>query len=134
MRDRAIARSRGRLGRRPGLIALAIAPALVVGLVALAAGGGDDERGPDDPAALAPALRSLVAGPAEELTEPSAAVSPPLHAIATVREGQRVQIRRAPRGGAVATVSDRTEFGSRRNFSIAEVRGDWLGVIAPELP
>ena len=134
MRLRAIARSRGRLGRRPGLIAVAVATALAIAAVTLVAAGGEGESANDDPSGLAPALRALVEGPPEELTEPSAAVSPPLYAIATVREGERVQIRRAPGGEPVSTVGDRTEFGSRRNFSIARVAGDWLGVIAPELP
>jgi hypothetical protein len=116
------------------MLAAAVAVAVTLAAVALVAAGGEEEGARDDPAGFASALRSLVTGPAEELTEPSAAVRPPLHAIATVREGERVQIRRAPAGKAIATIGDLTEFGSTRNFSIARVTGDWLGVIAPELP
>ena len=131
MNSRLTARPGGRLGRRRPRRALAAAAAVVVGAIALIAGGGDDTGG--DPAA---ALRALpgVGAAVEEAAEPSAALRPPLYAIATVRGGARIALRRAPGGAAIRTVGDATEFGSARSFWVARVRGDWLGVPAPELP
>ncbi len=48
--------------------------------------------------------------------------------IATVRSGATVAIYRSPGGGMVKRVGTRTEFGSRRVFSVVARRGDWLRV------
>jgi hypothetical protein len=111
-------------------VAAAAAGALAVGAVAVI--GGDDDAG-GDPAA---ALRALPGAGAllEEAAEPSAALRPPLYAIATVRSGARIALRRSPGGAAIRTTGDATEFGSARSFWVARVRGDWLGVPAAEVP
>jgi lipoprotein-anchoring transpeptidase ErfK/SrfK len=43
------------------------------------------------------------------------------------------QLRSAPGGRVVALLRKRTSFGSPRVLAVAERRGDWLGVLAPEL-
>jgi len=114
---------------------------MALSAVFLLALGGCGEGGDGEEAAAgagAEALRSAVGwlapGVSETAAEPSAAVRPPLYAIARVRDGERVALRRSPGGRPVETLGDTTEFGSTRSFWIAQVRGDWLGVPAPELP
>ena len=51
-----------------------------------------------------------------------------MHKIATVLPGGRVALYRAPRGGRIAVLGERTEFGSDRNFWIVRRRGPWLAV------
>jgi hypothetical protein len=43
------------------------------------------------------------------------------------------QLRSSPGGRVVAQLLKRTSFGSPRVLAVAERRGDWLGVLAPEL-
>ena len=43
------------------------------------------------------------------------------------------QLRSSPGGRVVAQLRKRTSFGSPRVLAVAERRGDWLGVLAPEL-
>jgi hypothetical protein len=109
-------------------VAAAAAGALAAVAVALI---GDDEDDSGDPGA---ALRALpgVEVALGEAAEPSAALRPPLYAIATVRDGASVALRRSPGGPAIETIGDATEFGSARSFWVARVSGDWLGVPAPE--
>jgi hypothetical protein len=139
MRITPIARPGGRLGHRTQL---ALAGLVAAGALAGVLLGGDDRadppRAPGDARDLTAALAALASGAgeaaAEALTEPSAEVRPPRYAIATVRDGEEVELRRTPGGKLLETLGDRTEFGSKRSFWIARVRGDWLGVPAAELP
>ena len=48
--------------------------------------------------------------------------------------GSRVDLHSSPDGGVIARLGDRTDFGSQRTFLVVRTRGDWLGVVAPELP
>jgi lipoprotein-anchoring transpeptidase ErfK/SrfK len=59
--------------------------------------------------------------------------SEPGHAsIVQLVKGAEVKLHDAPRGEVIATVGDRTEFGSPTAFSVAERHGDWVGVPAVE--
>jgi hypothetical protein len=58
----------------------------------------------------------------------------PAFEIAHIRDGARVDLEREPGGPLVATVGDRTEFGSPVSFSVVETKPGWLGVATPELP
>jgi lipoprotein-anchoring transpeptidase ErfK/SrfK len=53
--------------------------------------------------------------------------------VLRVRDGHSVTLRDRPRGRAIATVGDRTEFGSPTALSAAARRGHWVGVPAPQL-
>jgi hypothetical protein len=46
----------------------------------------------------------------------------------------RVELRDAPGGSVVARLGPKTEFGSQRVLPVVHRRGDWLGVIASEIP
>jgi hypothetical protein len=48
--------------------------------------------------------------------------------------GSRVDLHSSPDGGVIARLGPRTEFGSPRTFLVAKTRGDWIGVVTPELP
>ena len=54
--------------------------------------------------------------------------------IASIREGERVELRDGPDGALIEKLGDRTEFGSRRSFWVARAKGEWLGVPVAELP
>jgi hypothetical protein len=66
--------------------------------------------------------------------EPSPAVPGPRFAVASVREGEEIEVRDAPGGEVIEVLGDRTEFGSLRNFWVARIEGAWLGVPIAELP
>lgn len=51
-----------------------------------------------------------------------------------VRPGHRVDLRSSPGGDVVARLSDTTEFGSPTVLSVAERRGNWVGVPTQLLP
>jgi lipoprotein-anchoring transpeptidase ErfK/SrfK len=50
-----------------------------------------------------------------------------------VRDGAEVGVRARPGGRILTTVGEDTEFGSPRTLGVVERRGDWLGVVSPEL-
>ncbi len=70
--------------------------------------------------------------PAE--SSPSADASAGAHPVLRIREGSRVPIRTSPGGKVIATVGDRTEFGSPTAFSVIRTAGRWVGVSTPVLP
>jgi len=120
-------------------IAAAVALALIAGFI---------ERG-DAPAGTPPdrdgeagaeggelleALRSTIPLQDVDRAPPPEEVRGPSYAIARVQSGDRLELHSSPGGKVLKTVGDTTEFGSARTFSIAEVRGDWFGVLATELP
>jgi hypothetical protein len=119
--------------------------AVALGVAAMAPGcGGEAASGADKPVASVPdppaggnpidVLRAApVPLPEIHLTPPPDKIAGPSYPIATVRHGQRVELRDSPGGEVVATLGDRTEFDSKRSFWVARVQGDWLGVPAPEL-
>jgi lipoprotein-anchoring transpeptidase ErfK/SrfK len=65
---------------------------------------------------------------------PRAARKRPGYRTVQIRSGHSVALHAGPRGRTVATLSARTEFGSKRVLAVAAVRGRWLGVTATELP
>ena len=103
--------------------------AAVVGLFGFAwlTVGGDDDNSIDDRGDLEGAL--ALAGQLLAPVTPQAAE----YAIAHPT-GSRVDLRSSPDGGVIARLGARTEFGSPRTFLVVRTRGDWIGVVTPELP
>jgi hypothetical protein len=117
-----------------GVVVIGIAAALILR-------GGDGESTPESSSGtgesgdLLEALRGAVPLPDLELippppTEPRG----PHFPIARVRQGEEVELRDSPDGEMIGTMGDRTEFGSRTTFWVAEIDGDWFGVPTAELP
>jgi hypothetical protein len=106
-----------RANARPAAAHAALAPLVPIGTFARtdAASVRTPERHPD----------AAVRTPAPQT---------PAYSFARVRSGRSVALRSAPGGAVVARLGSRTEFGSARALAVAEVRGRWLGVLAPELP
>jgi L,D-transpeptidase catalytic domain len=72
--------------------------------------------------------------PFEPLSEPpEARISGRRFPLARVRDGESIELRQEPDGEALASLGDTTEFGSPTTLWVAEARGDWIGVPAPEL-
>ncbi len=63
-----------------------------------------------------------------------AGATPPPGATLTARVTERAQLRAAPAGRVIAGVGTHTEYGGKRVYRVVGRRGDWLGVLAPELP
>ncbi len=119
-------------------VAAPIAALALIGVAAFLLVRGEDETGGSVPADGRSALGALRASVPLPDFDPVALppvddVPGPSYPLATVREGGRVALRDSPGGKVVARIGDETEFGSVRRFWIAEVRGDWFGVPAPEL-
>ena len=78
--------------------------------------------------------------PAPAATEVPEAEQPPTprpqpsFRLAKVRQGESVALRARPGGKTVTRLAARTEFGSGRVLSVAEVRGRWLGVTTEARP
>src|SRR6266511_4179706 len=99
---------------------LALAGVLVGGGLALTSGSGSDES----------AARHFS-------PQPSVPVAPPRETgpgFLTTRVTAPVVLRAHPRGRALARVGARTGFGSPRVLAVVRQRGNWLAVIAGELP
>ena len=134
----------GALIRRRPATSVAGGLACLLGVLLLAGGGsGQGEDGSDE--SLGDQLRVALSQPRPapvEVTPTAPAPEPKakakankrLHRIATVLPGGRVELLDAPRGGRVAVLGERTEFGSDRNFWIVRRRGPWLGVTSEALP
>lgn len=118
---------RGWARRRAFSKAAATVPVVVV--VALGVGWlTAEDRDPtgepvDFSAAVASAARTIGLEPP---TEPKYSIAHPT--------GPRVDLHDAPGGEVIERVGPRTEFGSPRRFFVGETRGDWVGVVTPELP
>ena len=119
----------------PALIAALVAVVVIAAAAFLILGdAGSDDAGAVGTVDPLEALRAPVLLPRLGVAEPPADDVPgPSYPLATVRAGERVELRDSPGGRVIAEVGDETEFGSVRRFWIAEVRGDWFGVPAPEL-
>jgi L,D-transpeptidase catalytic domain len=89
--------------------------------------GDDEDQSIDDRGDLegALALAAQILGP----VTPDAAE----YAIAHPT-GSRVDLHSSPDGGVIERLGPRTEFGSPRTLLVARSRGDWIGVVTPELP
>jgi len=75
--------------------------------------------------------------PARPVRVPTLAERPPhgvAFAIAHIRDGEKVDLRSAPDGPAIARLGDKTEFGSPVSYSVVATKPGWLGVSTPELP
>jgi hypothetical protein len=125
------------LSRRNGFRVVAFAGALVLALLALAATPLPADRGSSATAGS----RAVKAPPAPlfDLVVPSvrAARAPSKLGkgetrIAILR--RRVALLTEPGGKRFATLARRTEFGSARVLAVIGRRGDWLRVLAAELP
>jgi lipoprotein-anchoring transpeptidase ErfK/SrfK len=77
-----------------------------------------------------PQVRSP-AGAAPEPQVPRHVFAP--STVLRVRDGRAVELRDKPHGHVIATVGDRTEFGSSTALSVAARRGHWVGVPASQL-
>jgi len=87
------------------------------------------------PAIAGSGIQPALAAVAEELAEeaqPRARYLPRPHHLAVV--GGRIGLSERPRGPARLRVGPRTEFGSRQVLSVAQRRGDWLGVVSTARP
>jgi hypothetical protein len=127
----------GRIARRHPLRVLAVCGAVLAGAVLLLRGGGEEPSPPLDPAAAGAALLSTLDAfiPLPDLTPPPQKQVPgPSFALARVRAGEAVTVRAAPGGRVIERLTEVTEFGSPRWLWVKKVQGDWLGVVAPELP
>ena len=89
--------------------------------------GDDEDRSIDDRGDLEGAL-ALAAQLLAPVTSQAAE-----YAIAHPT-GSWVDLHSSPDGGVIVRLGARTKFGSPRTFLVASSRGDWIGVVTPELP
>jgi hypothetical protein len=93
----------------------------------------------DDPDTAASPSRTFVTHGPEPTTTVTPANERPKrpqtrgYRLAGVRRGGKVAVRDAPGGRVKRRLGAFSEFGSPRVFWIAEARGNWLGVVAPEI-
>jgi hypothetical protein len=123
---------------RVPLAVAALAAGTGVAALLLARGGEESTPGTASGSGasgdLLDALRGVVSLPDLELIPPPPEARGPHFPIARVRPGEEVKLRESPGGEVIATVRDRTEFGSRTSLWIADIQGDWFGIPTPELP
>lgn len=110
------------------LISLAL-----VALAAPVAAGSFERPGDASAASLFSAEGARLATLKSGGLKPRARVAAPVFLIARPR-GDSLALRSRPRGDAVARVGAWTEFGSPLRLGVAEVRGNWLGVVSTALP
>jgi hypothetical protein len=103
-------------------------PTLLAALVAAVAGAGEAPGG-----VVRPVLTPLPSRAAEPPVRPVRTPLPARDDVAA-RIVRPVVLRDAPDGREVARLGLRTEFGSPRFVPVVRRDGDWLGVIATELP
>jgi lipoprotein-anchoring transpeptidase ErfK/SrfK len=136
---------------RPGfLVALVGALVLAVGSFAFtSASRARAQRAGDPPASAASGAADPAGAPADgrdlhplpEVRARADAAPAPRHhrhvaapsTVLRVRDGRSVALRDRPHGHVIATVGDRTEFGSPTALSVAARRGHWVGVPSPAL-
>jgi hypothetical protein len=118
------------------LVALALA-ALVAGAVVLLLVSGGSDGGAHRAPAAQPSAAAQVrvnGGGANADERPSGPLQLAKrgHPIVWVRIGKEVEVRTGPGGGeAIRTVGARTEFESRRVFSVVRAEHGWAGVSTP---
>jgi hypothetical protein len=112
---------------RSAILAFLALAALTFGLLTALAGG--DRTADEDDAAInaAPSADDGAAAPTAGLWSGKG------FRIARVRPGSRIGLHARPGGRLISRVGDRTEFGSRRAFSIRSRRGTWLEVLSEEI-
>ncbi|UJA21261.1 L,D-transpeptidase [Thermoleophilia bacterium SCSIO 60948] len=69
----------------------------------------------------------------ESRVEPELALATKGNPAVWVLPGEKVAMHASPGGEVIQKVDRRTEFGSPTVFSVAERRGDWVGVTSPDL-
>ena len=96
-----------------------------------ASGPGGAPREPEAQRDLRPLtqVRSRAGAPAD----PPKRQGPTPATVLRVRDGHSIALRDRPRGRALATLGDHTEFGSPTALSVATRRGHWVGVPSPQL-
>lgn len=106
-----------------------LAAAAVAGLLGFAwLTIGDDEDHPIDD-------RGDLEGALALATQLFASVTPAASEYAIAHPtGSRVDLHSSPDGGVITRLGAKTEFGSPRTFLVTRTRGDWIGVVTPELP
>ena len=122
----------GRRGGRRVLAGIAVALAVLApaGIVAALTGPGDDESSAQSSDPSAP--RSFKPNEEAEADPfPTEARTANHYPVARVRRG--VKLLDAPGGRLKVKIGRKTEFGSNRVLSIVQRRGEWLGVLVPEL-
>jgi lipoprotein-anchoring transpeptidase ErfK/SrfK len=100
--------------------------AAAVAAVATLAGCGDD--GVDVPASFEPGARDAGAG---SIRIPAAAKEPGAHLSAIPRRSEVLYTE--PNGQPIVRIKPRTEWKLRTVLSVVKRRGNWLGVIHPQL-
>jgi L,D-transpeptidase catalytic domain len=114
----------------------ALAGTLVGLVLAILACGRDedsDERGLG-PGELISALRAAIPQPELEVPPPAGERRRgPRFFLARVQDGEKVELLDRPGGAVVATLGDRTQFGSSTALAIVRAGDRWLGVTTPEL-
>lgn len=108
----------------------------LAGALAISLGACGDDAAPSATAADQPS--AVAAEPIHTTPQPASARDRTLqlyehgHPIVWVRVGKKVEIRTGPGSGELLrTVGPRTEFGSRRVFSVVRTEGRWAGVTTP---
>jgi hypothetical protein len=130
--------------RRRQRVRLAVAIVVVGSLAAgsLAAGmligsrAADSDQGSADPVGFVPALPArgnLIQALRFGSGLVGLLIPPPADAIAHPT-GPPIALRDSPEGRVIARLGPRTEFGSPRTLLVGESRGEWIGLVTPELP
>jgi lipoprotein-anchoring transpeptidase ErfK/SrfK len=136
----------------PTIIAVAIAATLLVAVAAATsfgrsqAGGGAAARDQvREPAPLEPVEFLGEARPAPAAAQPDEAATaarsreaarpaaPRTFGVVRVRSGRSVRLYSKPKGAGLATVTDRTRFGTRSVMSVVRRRGKWVAVTTTAL-
>jgi hypothetical protein len=132
------------------VIVVAIAATLMVAVTAATSFGGAGQRTGAAAREQAPARQQLepverflgeprpAPEPAAEGRRPAAErrrpAAPPGFGVVRVRSGRSIRLYSKPKGGGIATVGARTEFGSRSVMSVVRRRGRWLAVTTTAVP
>ena len=131
---------------RPSLVvtllaALALAAAGMAVAAATRARSMHATTAPSPPAAhpvvAAVSSRAVHAGLAQRVrvvTRPAASARRSGAEVLRVRAGRSLTLRDRPRGSVIATIRDRTEFGTPAELAVVARRGRWLGVPSSALP
>jgi hypothetical protein len=128
-------RQRARLAVSILLVGSLAAGSLTAGLL-IGSRAADGAQGSADPVGFVPAVPAR--GNFVRALEFSAGLVglllPPQQYAIAHPTGTPIELRDAPGGRVIARLGPRTEFGSPRTLLVGESRGDWIGVVTPELP